>query len=479
MSLQKSLGWMALAQFCLIALQFGAQIVLARLLSPHEFGVFAIAMGLSGVLALVQSLGLQALIVREQELHDEVSTTAFTVNALLAGGLSLLILLASQIGGFFFQEDGVRRVLLALSLTPLTGVIAFLPSAHLERHGRFKEIALAGIVAGALGTLTTVVFALRGASFMSFAYGQWAQAAVFGVMICFLGRAFVSYRVGFEAWRRVMEFGLQMLAVAGIGAVAVRLSDIALGRIISLSALGLYNRAAGLNGVVWTNIHLVVGRVMLVDFAALVRRGESLRDRYIRTVDIITVALWPAFLGLAIIARPFIATVYGEAWVMAATPLAILAAASFVQVAITMTWELFACTGNLGTQTRLEIIRAAIAFAMFLGACFISLEAAALTRLIDAIFAYFLYRPHVNRMTDTKTSDFLPLYARNVALAVLAVAPAFGVVAMHGFSTTTPMLLVGASIGVGILLWACALAWTRHPLMQEANRLMRSKLGAT
>lgn len=477
MSLPKSLGWMALAQVCSLGLQFGAQILLARLLSPHAFGVFAVAMAVSGVLALIQALGLQALIVREPELRDEVSTTAFTMNAALATILSLLIVLASLAGGVLFREDSVRHVLLALSLTPLIGVVAFLPAAHLERRSRFKEIALAGIFASGFGAVTTVTFAIHGSGVMSFAYGQWAQAAAFSALICLFGRAFVSFRLGLGAWRRVGEFGLQMLAVAGIGTFAIRLSDIVLGRIVGLSALGLYNRAAGLNGILWTNIHLVVGRVMLVDFSVLVRRGESLRGRYIRTVDIITVALWPAFLGLAVVARPFIAKVYGEAWVMAATPLALLAAASFVQVAITMTWELFACTGNLKVQTRLEIVRAAVAFAMFFAGCLISLEAAALTRLIDAIFAYFLYRPHVNRMTDTRTSDFLPIYGRNAGLALLAVAPALVVVWSHGFSAQTPLGPLIVAVAAGIMFWTLALVWTKHPLMQEADRLIRARWG--
>ena len=473
MSLQKSLGWMGMAQVASIVLQFGASVILARLMGPHEFGVFAVAMAVAGVLSLIQALGLQALIVREPELSDEVSTTAFTVNAVIAVVLVIAMTLASLLGGFLLKEDGVRRVLLAVAATPLLGVVAFLPAAQLERRGRFKELALAGVIAGAASALTTVVFAARGASYMSFAYGQWAQGLVFAIVICLYGQAFVKFKVGFSAWRRVADFGFQMFAVAGVNAISGRLSDLVMGRLIGLSALGLYSRATNLNNIIWNNIHLVLGRVLLVDFAEILRRGDTLRERYVRTVDIITAILWPAFLGLAVVARPLIATLYGEKWIAAATPLVFLAIASVIQVGITMTWELFASTGNLRTQTKVEIVRSVIGLAMFAGACFISLEAAAFSRVLDAVVAYALYRPHVNRMTHTRTRDFIPIYLRNMVLALATITPCLVLMALHGFAPSTPIGLVLVAVVCGGLLWLVGLVMIRHPLIEEAQRIFK------
>jgi O-antigen/teichoic acid export membrane protein len=469
MSLQKSLGWMGLAQAISILTQFAASVVLARLLSPREFGVFAVALAVSGVLSLIQALGLHALIVRERELDDHITATAFTINAAIAVGLSGLLALASQVGGFLLADEGVRHVLFAIALTPLFGIFAFLPSAQLERRGRFKEIAIAGTIAGVISAVTTVVFALRGASYMSFAYGQWAQALSSTVLICVFGAAFNRFTLGLNAWRRVADFGMQMLLVSGVTAVSGRLSDLILGRVLGLASLGLYSRAAGLNGLVWTNIHLVLGRVLLVDFAEIVRRGESLRARYIRTVDIITACLWPAFLGLAIIANPFVATLYGEKWLPAVVPLVILAVASMIQVAITMTWELFATTGNLRVQTRIEIVRAAFAVITFTIGCFISLEAAAFAKVLDSIFAYMLYRPHISRMTSTTSADFMPIYGKNLLLSAVAVAPSAILMIQTGFDPRTAFGWVVLSVGIGILCWGVCLWRLKHPLAVETQ----------
>lgn len=474
MSLQKSLGWMALGQALSVVSQFAASVILARLLTPQEFGVFAVALAVAGVLSLLQALGLQALIVRERNLTEEVTATAFTINAIIAIAVCALIIAASSFGGAFLKEDGVRRVLMAIAFTPLIGILVFLPAAQLERSGQFKEIAIASVLASFLSTITTVYFALRGSSFMSFAYGQWAQALAFAFLIMIYGKNHVSFKLGLNSWRHVSDFGFQMFAVVGVNAISGKLSDLILGRLIGLSALGLYSRASSLNGLVWTNIHMVLGRVLLVDFADIVKRGESLRPRYLRSVSIITALLWPAFLGLAIISRPFVNVIFGEDWLGAALPLALLAVASAVQVAMTMTWELFASTGNLRIQTRLEFIRAILAVVAFTIGCLISLEAAAAARIVDALVANFMYRSHVNSMTNTRNADYVPIYLQSLGLAAIAVMPSLILMASTGFAATTPFGAVIASVVCGVLLWVAGLRWMRHPLFEEGMRVAKT-----
>jgi O-antigen/teichoic acid export membrane protein len=139
-------------------------------------------------------------------------------------------------------------------------------------------------------------------------------------------------------------FGLQMLATSGLHSIGGRLSDICLGKLQGLGALGIYNRAGSLNGLLWNNVHMIVGRVMFVEFAGLHREGVGLRDRYIATVDVVTALLWPAFAGLALISGPVIMVLYGERWLPAALPMALLSVSSIILVSITMTWEIFTAT---------------------------------------------------------------------------------------------------------------------------------------
>ncbi|MBV9754866.1 MAG: oligosaccharide flippase family protein [Hyphomicrobiales bacterium] len=467
MSLKRSLAWMALAQVCALVLQFAASVVLARYLTPYETGIYAVALAMVGILALMQALGLQSLIVREENLNTEIRTTAFTVNACICVLLSIGIAAISLFGGSFLHDEGVQKAILALAVTPLFGIFAFLPSAELERSGSFQTLALVGIAGNIAGTIATITLAIHGFSYMSIAYAQWVTVGVQALVLNIIGYRYASYRLGYKAWRRVGHFGLQMFAVSSITSLSMRLSDIMLGRLLGLGTLGIYNRASGLNGLIWNNIHVVIARVVFVDFAALHRRGIPLRERYLRILAIMTATLWPAFAGLGILARPFIMTVYGERWLPAAFPLLLIAVGSMIKVGISMTWEVFAVMGELRAQTRIVCTRVALSFPIFLAACTVSINAAAAATIVEALLAFVLYAPYLNRMTKTSLGDFLPIYARSALVTILAITPAVFVMISFQMSADIPRMLEGAAVVGGLLLWTGGLFFVKHPLADE------------
>jgi len=471
MSYKRHLAWMGLSQACFFGIQFAGSVIVARLLTPYDMGVYAIAMAITGVLSILQAFGLNGFIVREPALDAHVTRSVFTINLLLSIALSALIVGLSPVGGRLLHEDGVRRIMLVLAALPLLGALEFLPATQLERAANFKAIALINTARTVISQFVTVWLAFEGFSYMSLAFGQIAGAGISAVAYTLVGRRHVSFRIGLHDGRRILSFGLNMLAISGVNAIAARLSEALLGRLIGLSALGLYSRASNLNNLVWENIHLVIGRVVFVDLAAQKRSGASLRDTYLTLVEVLTALLWPAFAGLAIVSGPFILIVYGAKWVAAAHPLAMLSIAAILLVAISMTWELFVISGETAKQARLEIVRTGAGLVLFAVGCLFSLTAAAAGRVGEAAFSIWLYRPHLDRMTKTHTCDFIAIYGRSAALTLIAVAPAGVVMAMHGGSERTPLTLLGPAIGLGGLIWMLALYRMRHPLAVEALQL--------
>lgn len=472
MTYRKSLSWLGTAQVISFLLQFAFSVVMARYLTPYEMGIFAVATALVGMLSIIQQVSLPALIVREHDITEDFTRTAFTVNVALSLLLSLAIVGASVLGAAALRAPGVQDVLLVLAATPLFGIFSFLPMAHMERDGRFKELALISTASSITNALVGVGLVVAGFSYMSIAYAQVASSAVLTMLSVWAGRNHVQYRFGLHSWRRILEFSMQMLAVAGVHGFSQRFSELIIGRLLGLSMLGLYNRASGINSLFWSNINSIAGRIVLVDFSSAYRKGTSLRKRYLWTVSVVTAILWPAFAGLAVVAKPFIVIIYGERWVAAVIPFVFLALTSILLSSITMTWELFTTTGRLREQTRLEGIRAAVGIVLFTIGCTISLEAAAASRALEAIFAIWLYRPYLDSMTETSKKDFRRIYLESGLLTLLAIAPA-GILMWIEEATIPPLLLLGGAIGTGMILWVVGLALLRHPLMHEL-RLMAS-----
>lgn len=474
MSIKRSLAWMGIAQAATFLFQFGSSVVLARYLTPHEMGIFAIGLATVGMLAVLQNFGLQPLIVREETLTQPMEATTFTANTIICIVQTIATALFAFLAASFLRNEGVKHILVVLSVVPLFGILSFMPGAKLERNGRFKEIALIGAITSLIGSSATIIFAILGFKYMSLAYGQVISAITLSALFMIVGRSYRFSSFGLSEWRHVFGFGIQMFSYSGIVNLSQRFCEIMLGRISGLSDLGLYNRASGINNMIWGNVHYLASRVMLVDFANHHRSGTPIGDRYIQTVAVITATLWPAFAGLAILSHPFIVIVYGAKWAAAAVPLVYLTISSMILVAMTMSWELFAVTGNVSTQTRLEAVRTIVSVSLFVGACFISIEAVAFTRIIDAALVFMLYRPHLNRMTGTTFRNTAKTYSQSALLTLAAVLPA--AVLMLSVRGTQPSLsLLFCAIVSGVLLWGVGLFIVHHPLTNEL-RAMRIRV---
>jgi O-antigen/teichoic acid export membrane protein len=369
-----------------------------------------------------------------------------------------------------------------MSIIPLIGIFEFLPATNLEREANFKAIALIGSGKTLIAQSTSVALAFAGFSYMSIAYGQVAAAVFTALAYNIVGRRYSRFNLSLKEWRRIGKFGLQMLAISGVNTLGSKLSDVLLGRLVGLSGLGLYGRATALNSSIQDNIYMVIVRVLFVDIANQTRSGTSLRPSYLKTIDILTAILWPAFSGLAVISGPFIYVVYGSKWVAAAPVLRMLSISSIILVTVSLSWELFVVRQATARQTRIEFIRAGVGVALFGFGCMFGLVAAAAARIGGALFTVVLYKPYMDSMTDTRTSDFIPIYWRSALLTFVAIFPATVVMSLHNWSPKAPLIQISLGIMVGVFLWLCALMSCDHLIFVEIKQLfkraMNSKLQA-
>ena len=140
---------------------------------------------------------------------------------------------------------------------------------------------------------------------------------------------------------------------------------------------------------------------------------------------------------------------------------------------IAMTWELFTATGNLRAQTRVEYRRSLISLSAFVVGCLFNIFAAAAARVVDAVAALVLYRPHLDRISDTSLKDMAPIYAQSGAVTLFAIGPALILMTAHGMSASTPLPLALGSVAAGVFSWLVGLWLFRHPLFEEGVATLR------
>ena len=473
LQVRRAVAWTVASQIILFCVQFGGQIALAHILSPYEIGIYAAGFAVTGVVSAIQTFGLGSLVVREQHVDGNLIRTIFTINALLSVSVAFSIFVSSFLLGSFLHDFAVTRVIRFLAVLPLLGIFELCPAAFLQRDMRFGATAMASAARTLVTTAATLILALLGQSYMSLAWGALAGACINIGIINFVGRKYSYLGFGLREWRKVTNFGFQMMAISGVTTLSDRVSDVILGHFLGLSLLGVYSRASSIISLLWQNVYLVFARVGLSALSEQRRTGTgSLRSGYLIILSNMTAVLWPFFAGLAVMAAPLVRLVYGVTWLQAAAPLSILAVSAMVLTTITMAWEVFVVCGETRTQAKFEFIRAAFNVLAFTVGSMLGFLAAAFSRVVSAAFSQVLYAPHLARMTDTRSSEFTPIYIQSLLLTLMAIVPSVAVMAIYHWSAETPILLLAASTVLGVLLWLATIMLSKHPLANELTHIM-------
>jgi O-antigen/teichoic acid export membrane protein len=441
-------------------------------MSPRDFGIFAMANATSIIINVFMQFGLAKYLVREQEVDRKLLRSLFTVNVLMSLLYTAGLLVASVVYRLTFSSPEVSNFLFVFAFFPLIGMFEFIPSALLAREMRFQTIAALMVLKTVALAAMTIALALLGFAYMSFAWAMIFSWAVGAVAYNFVLWRPDAIGIRFAGIRSILSFGVQMVGVSGLSQLSTRIGEMVLGSLLGLASLGLYTRAASTPTTLQWNLFGATTNVIFSKMAQDLREHGSLDRTYSYFMRILLGLFWPMMVGLAILARPFIAILYGAKWLEAALPLSLLCIATAVVVGMGLTAELFILRHRTKQQVTIEAVRSVIGLALFVGGALISLGLAAAAKVAEALVAFGIYFGPMMQLIGGPPAELRRLYVQSFLLTVAAVLPSLCLMLVTGFSPSTPLLLILGSVVLGVGLWGAALIALRHPILAEATKLL-------
>jgi hypothetical protein len=472
MSARASLAVTVGANVLFFVIQFGSGIILARLLSPVEMGIYAVAMAAYWIVNAVQNLGLANYLVREPDLDPVKIGSVYAIGAIQALLLAGLLLLLAPLVAMWAHEPRAAEPVRLLSLYALAIAVHTTLSGHMMRRMQYGRFSATMLLQNIVNAGTTIALAFAGFSYMSLAWGAVAGASAASLAALWLQRRDLAIRPTLAHWRDIWGFGSRLLLANLILNICAKIPDILLSRMAGVAATGLYNRAAGLVDVFSNTVLTSFTRVMASLFAQHRRETGGFRYAYLRMARISTGLVWPAFAGLAVLAAPVISLLYGERWALAAPVLSVLCIAAIINTSLLGRSEILTTGGDVAKLPRIESIRGVAGVAMFAVAAQVSMVAAAATRIADALIAVALYLPHVYRNANVGAADTPGLYGPSLVVTLAAIAPPVAVMTLHGWPMTLPLPWLATAIAGGGAAWLFAVPLAHGELRHEMGRVV-------
>lgn len=316
-------AWTAGARMAIQVVQFGASLVLARLLLPSQYGLAAVAWTVTSFAFLFNDLGLSSWLVQTQKITGRDASTAFWINAAAGIGLTLLLLALANPLASLFGHPGLAPLLRIASIA-FTISLTAVPNALLERRMQFRKIAAVDIAAQTTGFSISVLSAILGAGAASLVIGPLAATAIASLASFILARWLPTARPSRVSARKLLGYGGHLTGFTILAFWALNLDNLLIGRFVGTASLGFYNRAYMLMLMPMQQVSGALGRVLLPVLSSVREDEQRFRRVVLRICRTNSVLLCPVLIGLASVSHNFILVAFGHRWLGTAPLLAIL-----------------------------------------------------------------------------------------------------------------------------------------------------------
>lgn len=326
------------------------KVILARLLFPADFGVFALAAGLISFIGTFGNFGLDyAIIQKGESATNEDYDVGMSLRIIIAAGLFLVsLVVAGPWASLFPLFNGVlvTQSTQILALIYLVTPWSFVASTRLTSELRYRTIAIPSLVGQISNALISIGLAFLG-------YGVWSLVYALVLSAAFSTIAYIILRGGrFRLKLRrtvatpLMGYAQHLVSAALLAFLITNIDNFAVGRLLGDTALGIYAVAYGFGYLPVSLLSTPAGSALFPSLTRIQSRVETLREAYLESFSYAAVLILPAGIGLSVMATEIVHILLGPTWADATAPLTILGFYGIGRGLVDFSSSLFAANGT-------------------------------------------------------------------------------------------------------------------------------------
>jgi O-antigen/teichoic acid export membrane protein len=465
----------AVSQVVTQLVRFGTNIVLARLLTPEDFGIVAIALVVTTLLDQVKDLGTGSAIIQRESVDDKLLNSVFYLNLALGALLGLSMYLTAGPVASLLGTPEAAPVLQAFSIITVATSLAQIHHSLLRRNLRFFEIALVACVSAAATAVVSIVGALLGLNYWALVIGTAVGALVGTVLVWIYDRWRPSLMLSLASLKSIWGYSVHLFLANILFIFFTQVDKIIIGRFLGSSALGTYTLAQRTVTSPITAVSTVVNEVSFPAFSRRQNDHAALRSGIIRSSQVVALITFPAMIGLAVLASSAVPVVFGPQWYGLIPVIWLLAPTAAVQSMTVSSTQVLLAKGRSDWAFRWGVAYCIVLtvlelFGVRWGLVGVAAAYAAGILLLTPFELALAFRTIEMRLRDY-FRELLPHVWITAVMAVCVAAAASGVRAAT--EADWAELLVGSVVGV--VVYGLLILIVRPPALYDALIVIRGR----
>jgi O-antigen/teichoic acid export membrane protein len=473
---QRALGgffWTAIERFGGQGIQFLVLIVLARMLTPEEFGLVAMVMVFFALSQTLISSGFAQALIREKKISEEDKATTFFLNLFLAVVMFIVLWFSAPAIAIFFEQPMLVELVRFMSFTLFFFSVTIVQRAVFTQELRFKNMMYIEIASSVLTGILAVTLAVLG-------YGVWALAVKF-VAISFFNTVFYYISnpwmpqsfIHKASLKKLFSFGSSLMISGILNTAFTNLYKIVIAKFFAAATLGFYVQAMNFRDMF--SKHLV-NTLQKVTYPILSKTNddlERLKLGYRKIIQVTSFFIFPALMGLGLVAEPLIQVTVGERWMQTVPMLQLLCISGMLYHLHAINLNILKVVGRTDLFLKLEIIKKVkmvIVVSITLPFGIWWLLIGQVLNSYSSLFINMYYTTtFLNYSIKDQFKDLLPIFAQTVPMVIV-------VFIIQQTVTSYPIVELFLMVAVGTIMYAATNYFSKSVPLQYVLLLLSPRI---
>ena len=448
----KGLSWSFLDNILSQGITFLVGIVLARLLSPQEYGLIGIVTIFIAIFNSIVDCGFSSALVRKNDASDIDYNTVFYTNLAFSVLLFLVLFFCAPAISKFFKHSELIELTRVMAIIVLINAFSIIQRTILVKRVDFKTQTKVSVIASSISGIIGIVMALCHCGVWSLVGQQVSRQLLNSVFLWVFNNWRPKLEFSKAHFRELFSFGWKMLVSGIIDTIWKQIYLIVIGKCYSASTLGQYSRADQFQSVFSSNLTSVIQRVSYPLLSSIQDEKDRLKLYYKRLIKETMLVSFVLMLGLAACAKSLIIVLIGSKWMEAIPYLQIICFYGMLYPLHAINLNMLQVQGRSDLFLILEIIKKSVAVIPVLLGIFVNIYWMLWGSVIVGFIAYYLNSyysgKNLNYGVKEQILDILPSFIIALTMAVVVYALSF--IKISPFLLLPMQIIVGASIVFGI-----------------------------
>lgn len=438
----KGVIWSGVERFSVQGVHFLVMLVIARILSPKDFGLVGM---LAIFIAVSQSLidsGFTQALIRKQNRTEVDNSTVFYFNVVVSVLLYALLYVIAPWVADFYEEPQLCKLMRVLCLVVIVNSFAVVQRAIYTASINFKIQAKASFFAALLSGSAGVYMAMNGYGVWALVWQQLLNAGINTALLWVWASWYPHLQYSWQSFRELFAFGSKLMASGLLDTLYTNMYSLVIGKVFTAASLGQYTQAKHFTQLPSSNITGILQRVTYPVLCTLQNDDEKLRNDYRQLLRLSAFIIFPLMCGLAGIAHPLVELILGAKWKFAATLIIPLCFSGMWYPIHAINLNLLQVKGRSDLFLRLEIIKKVIGVSVLACSIPFGLLFMCYSGIVTSLIALFINTYYTGKLIQVGFIMQMKDLSGTLILSLLMFALVFGITLMFD------SILLQLSIGI-------------------------------